>query len=114
MLFAAFIQRDDARRPFDIEILCIRLCVGQEPNRDHVVVDELNYVSVGVRNRTHLLTADSVRVEEVEQEGLLLRLGPRQGRIHFLFPLNVSHGFLLSLPLHLRQFLGALDWIVGL
>lgn len=95
MLLAAFIQRDDAWGPFYIEILCIRLCVGQEADRDHSVVDEPNYVTVGVRNRTHLLAADSVRVEEIEQDGFLLRLGPRQGRIHLFFPLYFRHGFLL-------------------
>ena len=43
---------------------------------------------MGIRNCIHLLTADSPRVEEVEQHQFVLRPGLSQGLFHFRFPGN--------------------------
>jgi hypothetical protein len=40
-----------------------------------MIPDELDDFGIGVRNCTHLLAADSARVEKIEQDVLIFRSG---------------------------------------
>ena len=59
----------------------------------HVDIYELGHFIIRIRNRTHLLTANSAGIEEVEQYRFLLCLGFTESRGHVSYPCDLSHRF---------------------
>jgi hypothetical protein len=90
MVFVAIrIKRNKGRCPLDIKIRRQGLSVKRNAQRDHVFSNKSDHSIIRIRNRIHLLTANSTGVEEIKQHRLFLDTSPDQGRIHFRFPFDV-------------------------
>jgi hypothetical protein len=69
-LTAIGIQYDYGGSPTDIELMHQRLVRDFDLHWRKINFHKLDDLLIGVRNRTHLLTADSLGVEKVQENGL--------------------------------------------
>jgi hypothetical protein len=93
MFFTALVQHDDSRRPGNVKIAGQRLGVKKDLHRNEVLVHISNDLGVGVRNRTHLLAADSAGVKKIQQDIFFFSRSPSQPGLEIAFPLDfVMHG----------------------
>jgi hypothetical protein len=70
------------------------LVVKIDTQRDEIFFDKTNYIAFRIRNCIHLLAANSVRVEEIEQDWFVLFLPHTQGIVHFSTPFDFCcHGY---------------------
>jgi hypothetical protein len=61
--------------------------------RDHLFSDKIAYSGIGIRNRIHLLAADSAWIMKGQEDHFSFGLGPGQGGGELRFPINFfSHG----------------------
>ncbi len=98
MLLPAGIQGDDRRRPLDFKIRSQGLGIEGNPKGNEIPLDEFSYLFIWIRNRIHLLTANSPRIKKVEQNLFLLRPSPGEGGFHLRFPFDLARHDLLLLP----------------
>ena len=97
MLFAVVIQYDQGGSPFYLEIRGQGLGIKGYAHWDKMFLDEFDHLALWIRNRIHLLAANSIRVKKIEQNEFFPRPSPGQGSLHLGFPLDlVFH--LLSPP----------------
>ena len=102
MLFSAGIKCNQGGSPGYVKVCSDWLGVKLYAERDEIFLNKVNDDGLWIRNCIHLLTADSVRVEEVKQDLFVFGLSTGQGSMHLIFPSNgISHnippakGFLL-------------------
>lgn len=92
MFLAIRPQGDQNRGPFDVKIRGQGLDIKGDLERDKIVMQKSNDLAVRVRDRTHLLTADSVGVMKKEQNQSVFRRGETQRPVPFPFPRDLfSH-----------------------
>lgn len=66
MFFAAGIQRDQGGSPLDLKIRGQGLGIKRHAQGNEVLLDEFDHLALWIRNRIHLLAANSIRVVEIE------------------------------------------------
>ena len=76
VFFTVSVQGDQGGCPLDIEVRGKGFGIKSNLDGDHVLVDELNDLRIRVRNCTHLLTTNSARVEEIEQDQFIFFPSP--------------------------------------
>lgn len=76
MLLAFYIEGDEAGGPLDVEVSGQGLGIPRYSEGDQVLFDEPDDLLLGIRDRIHLLAADSAGVEKIEQYGFAFRACP--------------------------------------
>ncbi len=72
MLFAVAVKGHKGWCPLHVKIGRQWLSIEKHTERHNVSIYEFRHLGIGIRNRIHLLTANSARVKEIEQYGLVL------------------------------------------
>ena len=67
MLFAVAVKCHKGWGPLHVKIRRQRLSIEMHTERHNIAIDKFRYLGIGIRNRIHLLTANSTGVKEVEQ-----------------------------------------------
>jgi hypothetical protein len=63
--------------------------IGKNLERNQILLNEFHHFSLGVRNRTHLLAANSMGVEKIEKNRLAFGADTGQRRIETGFPFDL-------------------------
>src|SRR3972149_1205180 len=74
VLFSFKIQNNESGGPLKVEVLG-QGCIGCHLQRNQGLLNEFNDFDLGVRNRTHLLAANSAGVEEIEENRFVFGTG---------------------------------------
>ena len=83
---AVGVADEERRGPAHPEVAGDGLGVRALLHRHEFLIDDLPHLGAGVRDRTHLFAADSGGQEEIQENGLVLGLGPVLGRLPVLQP----------------------------